>query len=52
MKSKITEAMQDSESQLRLLFCTEAYSMGADPSKVKNVIHIGPPKHIESRFLK
>ena len=32
MKERITEAMQNPEAQLRLLVCTEAYSMGADPA--------------------
>ena len=51
MKSRITELMQSPDSGLRLLLCTEAYSMGADPANICNVVHIGPTNNIESLFI-
>ena len=41
--------MQDLDVQLQLLLCTEAYSMGADPAQVNQVVHLGPPNTTESR---
>lgn len=50
MKSIITQSMRKFDSSLRLLFATEAYGMGADAPDVCHVIHIGPPKGIESKI--
>ena len=50
MKSMITNAMQDPDGNLRLLFATEAYGMGADPPDVRRVVHVGPPTSIESEW--
>jgi len=41
--------MQNPDGHIRLLLCTEAYSMGADPAKVSEVIHLGPTNTVESK---
>jgi superfamily II DNA helicase RecQ len=33
--------------ELRLLFATEAFSMGVDVPDVRRIIHIGPPATLE-----
>lgn len=48
MKERITKTLQNPEGNLRLLLATEAYSMGADPARVRAVVHIGPTSNLES----
>merc|ERR1712062_148732 len=45
-KQKVVEAM--AQGGLRLLFATEAYSMGTDVADIKQIIHIGPPSTLET----
>lgn len=33
--------------RIRLLFATEAFSMGVDVPDIRRIIHIGPPNSIE-----
>jgi superfamily II DNA helicase RecQ len=51
MKERISADLQDPDGHLRLLLCTEAFSMGADPAMVKTVVHITPPSTIEGTLL-
>ena len=50
MKELIGKSMLCPNSVLRLLFATEAYGMGADAPDVRRIIHITPPKSIESKL--
>jgi len=50
MKDKIQHDLQQPEGPLRLLLATEAYGMGADCPNIRNVVHIGPPNTIESKY--
>ena len=52
MKSLIVRDMTDPFGNLRLLFATEAYGMGIDVPDIRQVVHVGPPSNIESKFLK
>ncbi len=47
MKEKIGRDLKSKDGSVHLLFCTEAYSMGADPPDVRHVIHVGPAKSPE-----
>lgn len=42
---------QFTSSHLKLLFATEAYSMGTDAPNIRRIIHFGPPSSLESKFL-
>lgn len=50
MKEVITDKMQLSDSSLRLLLATQAYSMGTDCPNVRRVVNVGPPNNMESKF--
>ncbi|CAC5403386.1 recQ [Mytilus coruscus] len=47
MKSKVLSDMVSPGSDLKLLFATEAFSMGTDLPNVRRVIHAGVPKTLE-----
>ncbi|XP_052087859.1 putative ATP-dependent DNA helicase Q1 [Mytilus californianus] len=47
MKSKVLSDMASPGSDLKLLFATEAFSMGTDSPNVRRVIHAGVPKTLE-----
>lgn len=51
MKEKTVHKMCYTSSHLKLLFATEAYSMGTDAPKIRRIIHFGPPSSLESKFL-
>lgn len=40
--------MVQPDSDLRLLFATEAYSMGTDAPDIRRIVHAGPPHSLES----
>jgi superfamily II DNA/RNA helicase len=40
--------MNDPAGSLKLLFATEAYSMGTDAPDVRRVVHAGVPATLES----
>lgn len=42
--------MASSEGQIRLLFATEAYSMGVDAPDISRVVHAGAPATMESKW--
>ncbi|CAG2236061.1 unnamed protein product [Mytilus edulis] len=48
MKSKVLSSMAQMDSSIRLLFATEAYSMGTDAPDIRRVIHAGVPSTMES----
>ena len=50
MKTLYTHDMKSETGELRLLFATQAYGMGADSPNVREIIHIGPPKDVESKY--
>ena len=52
MKDLIAASMRKPDSQLRVLFATEAYGMGTDAPDVRQVIHIGPPNALDSEYLR
>lgn len=51
MKQKIAQTMASKDSHIRLLFATEAYSMGTDVPDIRRIIHVGPPTCLESEYL-
>ena len=51
MKGLIASSMARSDSSLRVLFATEAYGMGADAPDVRDVVHIGVPSSLDSKFV-
>ncbi|VDI41671.1 Hypothetical predicted protein [Mytilus galloprovincialis] len=48
MKSKVLNSMAQMDSSIRLLFATEAYSMGTDAPDIRRVIHAGVPSTMET----
>lgn len=40
------------EGKVRLLFATEALSMGTDITNIRRIIHVGPPTSLESKMFK
>ena len=50
MKDVRGRDMCSEEGEIRLLFATEAFSMGADATGIQRVIHAGPPNTIESLY--
>ena len=50
MKEKVLESMGASGA-IRLLFATEAFSMGTDSPNISRVIHFGVPKTIECKYV-
>ena len=48
-KEILAKSMRKSDSNLRILLATEAYSMGTDSPNVRHVMHIGPPSEIEGK---
>ncbi|XP_070551713.1 ATP-dependent DNA helicase Q1-like [Ptychodera flava] len=48
MKSKVVSGMGEADGDLRLLYATEAYSMGTDAPDIQNIIHIGVPTTLET----
>ena len=48
VKDHITRNMADNEGHLRILICTIAFGMGVNCRKVRNVVHFGPSKNLES----
>lgn len=51
MKEKKVHKMCEPSSHLKLLFATEAYSMGTDAPNIRRIIHFGPPSSLESKVL-
>ena len=49
MKIEVATAVQ--KGNIRLLFASEAYSMGTDVSDIERIVHAGPPHCLESEFL-
>ncbi len=50
MKKDRTKAMSEPGGDLRLLFATEAYSMGTDAPDIERIVHAGVPKCLESKY--
>ena len=50
MRSQVLKSMSDPNGDVKLLFATEAYSMGTDAPDIRRVIHAGVPGTLESRF--
>ncbi|XP_061180330.1 ATP-dependent DNA helicase RecQ-like [Saccostrea echinata] len=48
MKEKTIHLMCDPFSQLKLLFATEAYSMGTDVTNIRRITHFGSPSKLET----
>ena len=51
MKKSVGCDMGTVSGSIKLLFATEAYSMGADAANVSRVFHITPPSNLESKIL-
>lgn len=51
MKDVVGKDLALEDSKIRLLFATEAYSMGTDSPNIRRIIHAGPPKCLESNSL-
>lgn len=47
LKTKVVEQMCG--PSVRLLFTTEAYSMGTDAPDIKKIVHFGVPGSLESK---
>jgi len=50
MKEAVGRDMANPQGDIKLLFATQAYSMGTDSPNIARIIHIGPPKNIESKL--
>lgn len=50
-KSETAAEIKRTDGKLRLLFATEAYSMGTDVEDIRRVIHFGPPSSIEGFLM-
>ena len=50
VKDELSKLMRKPESHIRILFATEAFSMGADSPNIRKVVHIGPPTTVESEY--
>ena len=50
MKEQTGAAMASPDGPIKLLFATEAYSLGADAPNVRRIVHVGPPGSLESKF--
>lgn len=48
MKEKTVHKMRDPMGAVKLLFATEAYSMGTDAPNIRRIIHFCPPSSLES----
>ena len=48
MRNKVLHSMADPSGSTKLLFATEAYSMGTDAPDIRRVIHAGVPTRLES----
>ncbi|KAK3082845.1 hypothetical protein FSP39_006929 [Pinctada imbricata] len=48
MKEKLVQEMGHPSSKLKLLFATEAYSMGTDAPNIRRIVHIGPPSSLDT----
>ncbi len=46
-KKKTADEMFKANGSIKILFATEAYSMGTDAPNVRHVVHYGPPSTIE-----
>lgn len=49
-KKHIVHDFASSKGEIKLLFATEAYGMGADASDVRRILHLGPPNSLESMW--
>ena len=52
MKKVVVEDMGQKNGNIRLLFATEAYGMGADAPDVRRIVHFGPPSSVESKIYR
>ena len=50
-KIKVASDLRHKEGQIKLLFATEAYGMGADSPDIRRIVHVGPPNSLESKHL-
>ena len=50
-KIKVASDLRHKEGQIKLLFATEAYGMGADSPDIRRIVHVGPPNSLESKYL-
>jgi hypothetical protein len=48
MRNRVLDSMSDPDGSVKLLFATEAYSMGTDAPDVRRVVHAGVPTTLES----
>ncbi len=51
MKLKICDEFQKENSQIRILFATEAFGMGIDISDIRVIVHVGVPRTLESKLF-
>jgi len=47
MKKKVLASFMTTDSKLRIVIATTAFSMGIDCPDIRNVVHHGPPTSIE-----
>ena len=48
-KKKVASDLRNKEGDIKLLFATEAYGMGADSPDIRRIVHVGPPNSLESK---
>lgn len=51
MRSKVLKGMAEEAGALKLLFGTEAHSMGTDAQDIRRVVHAGVPGTLESKYM-
>jgi superfamily II DNA helicase RecQ len=51
LKDDIGKDFSRIESTIRILLCTEAFSMGVDIPDIRQVIHIGAPTTLDSKCV-
>lgn len=49
MRREVVSHMADPNGPTKLLFDTEAYSMGTDAPDIRRIIHAGVPTRLESK---
>lgn len=50
MKDDVLKNFSSPNGEIRLLFATEAYSMGTDVEDIRRIIHLGVPSSLESKI--
>jgi superfamily II DNA helicase RecQ len=49
-QARVNAAEGFRRGEIRILFATEAYSMGTDVRDIRRVVHVGAPTSLESKL--